>query len=171
MDHCASYLFSHGFGLFTYWTTTYPPTKSTLYKQDQQITFLMCLCNVFFFLEGEGGGGGGGWGGVRKHILWLLIWFTSTSRCNSNRYPHIRVVLGGTSPKCHPILLISLLKKLTKKYTGYNLKTVELLDCVLIGICAVIRSNTVCTDWVWSLFSDVYRQEIFLMAIFSDLGW
>ena len=25
-----------------------------------------------------------------------------------------------------------------KKYTGYNLKTTELLDCVLIGVCAVI---------------------------------
>ena len=30
-----------------------------------------------------------------------------------------------------------------KKYTGCNLKTTELLDCALIGVCAVIRSNTV----------------------------
>ena len=30
-----------------------------------------------------------------------------------------------------------------KKYTGYNLKTTEFLDCALIGVCAVIRSNTV----------------------------
>ena len=30
-----------------------------------------------------------------------------------------------------------------KKYTGANLKTTELLDCALIGVCAVIRTNTV----------------------------
>ena len=29
-------------------------------------------------------------------------------------------------------------------YTGCNLKTTKLLDCALIGACAVIRSNTVC---------------------------
>ena len=34
-------------------------------------------------------------------------------------------------------------KKVDKKYTGCNLKTTELLDCVLIGVCAVIGSNTV----------------------------
>ena len=39
---------------------------------------------------------------------------------------------------------ICLYKDLDKKYNGCNLKTTELLDCVLIGICAVIRSNTVC---------------------------
>ena len=30
-----------------------------------------------------------------------------------------------------------------KKYTGCNLKTMELLDCAFIGVCAVIRLNTV----------------------------
>ena len=30
-----------------------------------------------------------------------------------------------------------------KKYTGCNLKTTEWLDCVLKGVCAEIRSNTV----------------------------
>ena len=34
-------------------------------------------------------------------------------------------------------------KKWRKKYTGCNLKTTEFLDCALIGVCAVIRSNTV----------------------------
>ena len=34
-------------------------------------------------------------------------------------------------------------KEVDKKYTGCNLKTTELLDCALIGVCAVIRSNTV----------------------------
>ena len=34
-------------------------------------------------------------------------------------------------------------KELCKYYTDYNLKPTNLLDCVLIGVCAVIRSNTV----------------------------
>ena len=38
---------------------------------------------------------------------------------------------------------ICLYKKVDKKYTGCNLKTTELLDCELIGVCAVIRLNTV----------------------------
>ena len=38
---------------------------------------------------------------------------------------------------------ICLYKEVDKKYTGCNLKTAELFDCVLIGVCAVIRSNTV----------------------------
>ena len=38
---------------------------------------------------------------------------------------------------------ICLYKEVDKKYTGCNLKTMELLDCVLIGVFEVIRSNTV----------------------------
>ena len=38
---------------------------------------------------------------------------------------------------------ICLYKEVDKKYTGCNLKTTELLDCALIGVCGVIRSNTV----------------------------
>ena len=38
---------------------------------------------------------------------------------------------------------ICLYKDVYRKYTGCNLKTTELLDCALIGVCAVIRSNTV----------------------------
>ena len=38
---------------------------------------------------------------------------------------------------------ICLYKEADKKYTGCNLKTIELLDCVLIGVCVVIRLNTV----------------------------
>ena len=36
-----------------------------------------------------------------------------------------------------------LYEEVDKKYTGCNLKTMELLGCALIGVCAVIRSNTV----------------------------
>ena len=38
---------------------------------------------------------------------------------------------------------ICLYKEVDKKYTGCKLKTTELLDCALIGVCAVIRLNTV----------------------------
>ena len=38
---------------------------------------------------------------------------------------------------------ICLYKEVDKKYTGCNLKTTKLLDCALIGVCVVIRSNTV----------------------------
>ena len=38
---------------------------------------------------------------------------------------------------------ICLYKEVDKKYTGCNLKTTELLDCALIGVCAVNRSNMV----------------------------
>ena len=38
---------------------------------------------------------------------------------------------------------ICLYKKVNKKYTGCNLKTMEFHECALIGVCAVIRSNTV----------------------------
>ena len=38
---------------------------------------------------------------------------------------------------------ICLYKEVNKEYTGCNLNTVELLDCALTGLCAVIRSNTV----------------------------
>ena len=38
---------------------------------------------------------------------------------------------------------ICLYEEVDKKYTVCHLKTTELLDCALIGVCAVIRSNTV----------------------------
>ena len=38
---------------------------------------------------------------------------------------------------------ICLYKEVDKMYNGCNLKTMELLDCVPIGVCAVIMLNTV----------------------------
>ena len=38
---------------------------------------------------------------------------------------------------------IYLYKEIDKKYTGFDLKTMELLDCALIVVCAVIRLYTV----------------------------
>ena len=41
---------------------------------------------------------------------------------------------------------ISLYKEVNKRYTDCHLKTTKFLDCALIGVCAVIRSNTVVYD-------------------------
>ena len=38
---------------------------------------------------------------------------------------------------------ICLYKEVNKRYTDCHLKTTKFLDCALIGVCAVIRSNTV----------------------------
>ena len=38
---------------------------------------------------------------------------------------------------------ICLYKEVDKNYTGCNLKTTKLLDCALIGVCVVIRLNTI----------------------------
>ena len=38
---------------------------------------------------------------------------------------------------------ICLYKRVDNKYTDCNPKTMELIDCALIGACALIRSNTV----------------------------
>ena len=38
---------------------------------------------------------------------------------------------------------MGLYKEVKKMYTDCSLKTTEFLDCALIGVCAVIRSNTV----------------------------
>ena len=45
---------------------------------------------------------------------------------------------------------ICLYKGENKKYTGCNLKTTEILNCALIGACAVIRSNTVFQKVLWT---------------------
>ena len=41
---------------------------------------------------------------------------------------------------------ICLYKKVNKMYTGCNLKTTEFHECAPVGVCAVIRSNTVYAD-------------------------
>ena len=47
---------------------------------------------------------------------------------------------------------ICLYKEVGKNYTDCNLKTTELLDCELIGVCAVIRLNTV-FRFIWQMRS------------------
>ena len=47
---------------------------------------------------------------------------------------------------------ICLYKEVAKQYTRCNPKSTELLDCALIGVCAVIRSNTVFQPKVLAFF-------------------
>ena len=51
-------------------------------------------------------------------------------------HPQVDAIQMGTYNTC-------LYTEIDKKYFSSNLKTTELLDCVLIGVCAVIRVNTV----------------------------
>ena len=52
---------------------------------------------------------------------------------------HQQAIQMGTHNTC-------LYKEVDKKYTGCNLKTTELLDCAHIGVCVVIRTNTVLAE-------------------------
>ena len=85
------------------------------------MTYLMVLTRCFFFFL----------------LFFSDILSKSICRCNCQQVDAIQM---GTHN-------ISLYKEVDKKYTGCNLKTTELLDCALIGVCAVIRSNTV--DQIW----------------------
>ena len=65
----------------------------------------------------------------------------------------IKAYVAGTHLNCINasiqigIYNICLYKEVDKKYTGCNLKTTELLDCALIRVCVVIRSNMVVEHW------------------------
>ena len=60
----------------------------------------------------------------------MFMQFFSDFLCKSN--------VVGTHLNC---INICLHKDVDKKYTGCNVKTMELPDCALIGVCAVIRVN------------------------------
>ena len=67
--------------------------------------------------------------------------FLSKSTCcgySSEVHQQVDAVQKGTNNIC-------LYKEVDKKYTGCNLKTTKLLDCVLTEVCAVISSNIECT--------------------------
>ena len=56
---------------------------------------------------------------------------------------------------------ISLCKEVNKRYTDCYLKTTKFLDCALIGVCAVIRSNTVCKPRLSFLRNEFHFVMIF----------
>ena len=72
-----------------------------------------------------------------------------------------------------------LYKEVKKKYTGCDLKTTEFLDCALIGVCAVIRSNTVfitatADSAVWLLWNvsriSLKCDSFYLVRTISGIG-
>ena len=54
---------------------------------------------------------------------------------------------------------ICLYKETDRKNTGCNLKATELLDCALIGVCAVIRYNTVCVELMSEYLGKIQYQR------------
>ena len=62
---------------------------------------------------------------------------------------------------------ICLYEEVDKKYTGCNLKITELLDCALIGVCAVIRSNTVVNS-VYGIYPKYSDRQVKANGIDSD---
>ena len=96
-----------------------PYTKNT-HKKDQQRTYLMMLMRC-------------------------VCVFSSPYKGICCGYPfELHQLVVAIQMGIHNICLC---KETDKKYTGCNLKTTELLDSALIGVCAVIRSNTVCFFW------------------------
>ena len=75
---------------------------------------------------------------ILLQCFFFLIFFIKSICCGYSFELHRRVdaIQMGTHNIC-------LYKVVDKKYTSCDLKTMELLDCALIGACAVIRSNTV----------------------------
>ena len=98
-------------------------TKDTLKNKYQQRPYLVFMRVFFFFF----------------FFFFFLIFFIKNIYCGYSFELHRQVdaIQMGTHNIC-------LYKEVVKKYTGYNLKTMELLDYALIGVYAVIRSNTVC---------------------------
>ena len=80
---------------------------------------------------------------IRKELIWWWLchffWFSYKGICCGYSFELHRQV-DAIQMSTHNI---SLYKEVNKRYTDCHLKTTKFLDCVLIGVCAVIRSNTV----------------------------
>ena len=93
-------------------------TTYTFSLKDQRRAYqMMLICNIFV-------------------LLFLLIFFIKAYVVGTHLNGFVNAIQMGTHNLCFH-------KEVDKKYTGCNLKTTELLDCVLIGVCAVIRSNMI----------------------------
>ena len=51
-------------------------------------------------------------------------------------------------------------KEIDKTYTGSNMKTTELPDCTLIGVCAVIMSNMVFCLYMYTYCLSLFKMNI-----------
>ena len=91
-----------------------------------------CLCNIF------------------SDFLYKRVCFGYSFEL----YLQVHAIQMGTYNIC--------LYKVDKNYTSCNTKTTELLDRVLIGVCVVIRSNTLCCGTHSWGASNEYPQHAFL---------
>ena len=92
-------------------------TKGTLKKKDQQRTYVMMLMRRFC---------------VFSEFLCQSICYGYSSELHRQ--------VDAIQMSTHNICLYN---EVDKQYTDCNLKSMELLDCALTGICAVIRFNMV----------------------------
>ena len=72
------------------------------------------------------------------YAIFFPVFLHKGIRCGYSFELHqqVHAIQMSTHKKC-------LYKEVDRNYTGCNLKTMKLLDCELIGLCAVIRLNTV----------------------------
>ena len=107
---------------------TYLYEGYTLRKKDWQRTYQWHLCDVFllFFFS------------VFFFFSFFLIFFMTTYVVGT----HLNCIwqVDAIQMGIHNIYIY---KEVDKNYTRCKLNTMELLDCEFIGVCAVIRSNTV----------------------------
>ena len=78
----------------------------------------------------------------RIYLMRFILDFLYKSiccECSFELHRQVHAIQIGTHNIC-------LYKEVDKKCTGCNRKTTELLDCVLIGVCVVIKLNTVCSS-------------------------
>ena len=94
----------------------YPPTKSKTRSTNDLFNGAYAMFYGFFFSD-----------------------FLSKSICGGYSF-ELHQQVNAIQMGSHNICLY---KEEDKKYTGCNLLTTELLNCTLIGVCAVIRSNKV----------------------------
>ena len=100
----------------------YPPTISeTRSANDLFNSAYAMFCGVFF-------------------VVFFLIFFLKAYVVGT----HLNCISKSMQFKWVGTHNICLYKEVDKKYSGCNLKTTELFNYALIGVCAVIRSNRVC---------------------------
>ena len=105
-------------------------------------------------------------------VFFLLMFFIKACyRYSFELHQQVDAIQMGTHNIC-------LYKEVDKKYTGCYMKTTKLLDCALIGVCAVIRSNTVLvfirsvllgTSDEYNMFERRKMKNIYLDTLLSNV--
>ena len=133
------------------------------YKKDQKRTYLMMTMRFFltFFTKAYVVGTHLNCIDLSMQFKWVPTTYAFLYKgiCCGYSFELHRLV-DAIQMSTHNICLC---KEERKKYTGCNLKTTEFLHCALIGVCAVIRSNTVC---VFDTFTQLQKHVLFFLDCF-----